>query len=124
MSPIEAGTLRIVDEKMRMRSQQPTVGRESVAKLRADSGELRFFLQVIQDLRADDQVHAAGDRPIEEIDLAEFDVLVIPAAFTSSRQCPFRDVRGDQPFHPWRKRGGEEPFCAGELEGAVGGLIP
>jgi len=102
-----------------MRHHQVPAGRESVAEPLSDTAQCRLIREIVEDLGADDEVEAGGQRIGLQVEAPEGDIGKTPAALGGAREGAVGDVGGGQVANPQRKQAREVALRAGQFQRRV-----
>ena len=118
-TPVVARLVGIVDQLMRVSRHQAPAGGDCLTQLAGHLVQLLPPPHVVEDLAADDEVEAAGDRVGDDVELNEANVGALRASPLRPRERDLRDVRAKQVAHARREQdrktalGGSHLECAG-----------
>ena len=99
-----------------MRHHQVPARREGVAKPFCEAAQRRLVREIVEDLGADDEVEAAGQRIGLQVEALEGDVGKALAALSRAREGAFRDIGGGQTANPRCEQAREVALGAGQLQ--------
>ena len=121
--PLEAGLGGIVDDGIGMGKQQMPIGLQCVRDPTGEPREGEAVADIVENLAADDQIKAPGNRVAPHVELHEADIAEVTAAKPGSLERGFGDVGREQGSDPRCQLDAEMAFGAGQLQDPVRGTV-
>ena len=94
--PLEASTVGLIDDQIRMRRQEVTAGLESLGKVGGGSLQRVPATDEVERFATHDQLEAAGKPILGQVEAHEADVLEASAAFGCPIECSLGNVGGEK----------------------------
>jgi hypothetical protein len=113
--PVKAGSIRLVDDEVRMCCEKMTTGLESVGYLAGNALQRLIVTDIVEHLATHDEVEATGKRVPSQIKPFTAYVLQASATLDCPVQRNLRNIGSDEHADTRGKLYGKMTFCTGKF---------